>query len=104
MGTDEYMINSSYASYLQLLAYARVRFVTACDATGCLHRFHQPWIDNFVRSNGRTLRIWNDGLMGANTIPLHKDIVVEHWLPEPVTPQQLLDEGHTVVNATDALY
>ncbi|MEW2546852.1 family 20 glycosylhydrolase [Streptomyces sp. NPDC047002] len=103
MGADEYMIRSAYGNYPQLLAYAREKYGPGATAQDAYVDFVNR-VDAYVRARGRTLRIWNDGLTGENTVPLDKDIVVEHWLPEPVTSQRLLDEGYRVVNATDAFY
>lgn len=103
MGADEYMIRSAYSNYPQLLAYARQKFGPAATPQDAYIDFVNR-VDAYVRSKGRTLRIWNDGLTGENTVPLNKDIVIEHWLPEPVTSQQLLDQGYRVMNASDALY
>jgi hexosaminidase len=103
MGADEYMINSAYSNYPQLLAYARSKFGPTATPQDAYVDFINR-VDDYVRSKGRTLRIWNDGLTGGNTIPLNKDIVIEHWLPEPVTSQQLLDAGYRVMNASDAWY
>jgi hexosaminidase len=103
MGADEYMIRSAYSNYPQLLAYARQKFGPDATPQDAYIDFVNR-VDTYVRSKGRTLRIWNDGLTGENTVPLNKDIVIEHWLPEPVTSQQLLDQGYHVMNASDALY
>jgi hexosaminidase len=103
MGADEYMIRSAYSNYPQLLAYAREKFGPDATPQDAYIDFVNR-VDDYVRSKGRTLRIWNDGLTGANTIELNKDVVIEHWLPEPVTSQQLLDAGYHVMNATDAWY
>ncbi|SEO05683.1 family 20 glycosylhydrolase [Actinacidiphila rubida] len=103
MGADEYMINSAYSNYPQLLAYARQKYGANATPQDAYIDFINR-VDAYVRSKGRTLRIWNDGLTGANTIPLNKDIVIEHWLPEKETTQQLLDSGYQVMNATDAWY
>jgi hexosaminidase len=103
MGADEYMINSAYSNYPQLLAYARQKFGANATPQDAYIDFINR-VDAYVRSKGRTLRIWNDGLTGANTIALAKDIVIEHWLPEKETTQQLLDAGYQVMNATDAWY
>ena len=103
MGADEYMINSAYSDYPQLLAYARQKFGPDATAQDAYIDFINR-VDAYVRSRGRTLRIWNDGLTGANTVPLNKDVVIEHWLPEKVTSQSLLDSGSRVLNATDAWY
>jgi hexosaminidase len=103
MGADEYMLGSAYANYPQLLAYAQAKYgpnAVAQDAyIDLINR-----VDADVQSKGRTLRIWNDGLTGVNTVPLNQDVVVEHWLGEPVTPQNLLDQGYTVMNASAAFY
>lgn len=103
MGADEYMVNSAYANFPQLLTYARAKFGPNATAQDAYIDFVNR-VDAYVRSKGRTLRIWNDGLTGDNTVPLNKDIVIEHWLPEKVTTQQLLDDGYQVMNATDAWY
>ncbi|MBC2866928.1 family 20 glycosylhydrolase [Streptomyces mexicanus] len=103
MGADEYMLRSAYSNYPQLQAYARDKFGPDATPQDAYVDFVNR-VDAYVRSKGRTLRIWNDGLTGENTVPLNRDIVVEHWLPEKETSQQLLDEGYRVMNATDALY
>jgi len=55
------------------------------------------WIDRLVRSRGRTLRIWHDGLSGER---LNRDVVVEWWADHAgPTPRQLLEQGHRVLNA-----
>jgi hexosaminidase len=55
------------------------------------------WIDRLVRARGRTLRVWHDGLFGAE---LRRDVVVEWWADHAgPTPGQLLAQGHRVLNA-----
>ncbi len=103
MGADEYMLGSAYANYPQLLAYARAKYGPNATAQDAYIDFINR-VDGYVRAHGQTLRIWNDGLTGDNTVPLNKDVVVEHWLGEKITPQMLLDEGHPVMNASAALY
>jgi len=103
MGADEYMLGSAYANYPQLLAYARAKFGPNATPQDAYIDFINR-VDAYVRSKGKTLRIWNDGLTGANTIPLNEDVTVEYWLGESVEPQNLLDAGHTVMNASDAMY
>lgn len=103
MGADEYMLGSAYANYPQLLAYARAKFGPNAVAQDAYVDFINR-VDAYVRSKGRSLRIWNDGLTGDNTIPLNRDITVEYWTGETVTPQNLLDAGNAVMNATDSWY
>jgi len=97
------MLRSAYSNYPQLQAYARSKFGPDATPQDAYVDFVNR-VDAYVRSKGRTLRIWNDGLTGANTVPLNKDIVIEHWLPEQETTQQLLDAGYQVMNATDSWY
>jgi hexosaminidase len=103
MGADEYMLGSAYANYPQLLAYAQAKYGPDAVAQDAYIDFINR-VDAYVQSKGRTLRIWNDGLSGVNTVPLNQDVIVEHWLGEPVSPQDLLDAGHPVMNSSAALY
>lgn len=50
------------------------------------------------------LRIWNDGLTGANTVPVKAGTTVEHWLNVAVKPSQLIAQGYSVMNASYSLY
>jgi hexosaminidase len=55
------------------------------------------WIARLVRSRGRTLRVWHDGLDGAR---LPRDVVVEWWAEHAgPSPRELLAQGHRVLNA-----
>lgn len=60
-----------------------------------------------MKAGGRSLRIWNDGLVGRNSVvPLDRDITVEHWLGGGAIqqPSALLAEGRPVMNSAYALY
>ena len=103
MGADEYMIGSAYSNYPQLLKFAQEKYGPGATAEDAYVWFVNQ-VDDYVRSKGRVLRIWNDGLNGGATVPVNKDVIVEYWLPEPVTSQNLLDQGYTVLNSSDALY
>ncbi|MGW2845613.1 family 20 glycosylhydrolase [Streptomyces sp. NPDC001108] len=106
MGADEYMIGSSYPDYPQLQAAATARF--GADATpDDLFVDFVNQVDAHVRAGGRSLRIWNDGLMGRNgVVRLDPDITVEHWLGggSIQKPSALLAEGRPVMNSAYALY
>jgi hexosaminidase len=55
------------------------------------------WIARLVRSRGRTLRVWHDGLDGVR---LPRDVVVEWWADHAgPAPRTLLAQGHRVLNA-----
>ncbi|MGW1610537.1 family 20 glycosylhydrolase [Streptomyces sp. NPDC002285] len=103
MGADEYMLGSDFAKYPQILKYAQDKY--GPDATpqdtfiDFVNRVH-----TYAAAKGRKLRIWNDGLTGANTVPVTAGTTVEHWLNVAVKPSQLLDQGYPLMNAAYALY
>jgi hexosaminidase len=74
------------------------------DGKDALHVFLND-IDEFVRSNGKQLRVWNDELKGGHRIPLNSDVVVDWWTNfsilsdwAAISPQELLSAGHQVMN------
>ncbi|WP_369174237.1 family 20 glycosylhydrolase [Streptomyces sp. R28] len=103
MGADEYMLGSDFAKYPQILKYAQDRY--GPDATP-----QDAFIDFVNRvyahaaAKGRKLRIWNDGLTGANTAPVAAGTTVEHWLNVAVKPSRLIAQGYPLMNAAYALY
>ncbi|MEU1799879.1 glycoside hydrolase family 20 protein [Streptomyces sp. NPDC019937] len=104
MGADEYMLGSDYAAYPQIAAYAKAKYGAGATPQDAFVDFVNR-VDDHVRAGGRTLRIWNDGLTGDNTVPVNKDIRVEHWTAEPdQPPSALLAQGHQVMNSAYALY
>ncbi|NUP21462.1 MAG: family 20 glycosylhydrolase [Streptomyces sp.] len=103
MGADEYMLGSDFAKYPQILKYAQDRYgpgATPQDAfIDFVNRVHA-----YAADRGRKLRIWNDGLTGANTVPVAAGTTVEHWLNVATKPSRLRAEGHPLMNAAYALY
>ncbi|MFI9169019.1 family 20 glycosylhydrolase [Streptomyces lincolnensis] len=103
MGADEYMLGSDFAKYPQVLKYAQDRYgpgATPQDAfVDFVNRVH-----DHAAAKGVDLRIWNDGLTGANTVPVRTDTTVEHWLNVAVKPSQLIAQGYAVMNAAYSLY
>ncbi|KUL22610.1 family 20 glycosylhydrolase [Streptomyces regalis] len=103
MGADEYMLGSDFAKYPQILKYAQDRFgpdATPQDAfIDFVNRVHA-----YADAKGKKLRIWNDGLTGANTVPVAVGTTVEHWLNVAVKPSQLIARGYPLMNAAYALY
>ncbi|GIG90724.1 family 20 glycosylhydrolase [Plantactinospora endophytica] len=98
VGADEYVTN--YADYPQLLSYARANYGANATAKDTYYGFVN-WANDIVRAAGKTMRMWNDGIRaGDGTIMPDSDIVVEYWDDLGLTPQQLLDRGHTVLNAS----
>lgn len=103
MGADEYMLGSDFAKYPQILEYAQDRYgpnATPQDAfVDFVNRVH-----DYAAGKGVALRIWNDGLTGANTVPVDQDTTVEHWLNVAVKPSALIAQGYSVMNAAYSLY
>lgn len=103
MGADEYMLGSDFAKYPQILAYARQKYganATPQDAfIDFVNRVH-----DHAKSKGKKLRIWNDGLTGANTVAVTAGTTVEHWLDVAVKPSRIIAQGYPVMNAAYALY
>ncbi|GLP69755.1 hypothetical protein TUSST3_63760 [Streptomyces sp. TUS-ST3] len=103
MGADEYMLGSDFAKYPQILKYAQDRYgpnATPQDAfVDFVNRVH-----DYAAGKGVALRIWNDGLTGANTVPVDQDTTVEHWLNVAVKPSALIAQGYSVMNAAYSLY
>ncbi|MGV9291374.1 family 20 glycosylhydrolase [Streptomyces sp. NPDC003719] len=106
MGADEYMIGSAYPDFPQIQQYATERFGPGATPDDAFVDFVNR-VGDHVREDGRTLRVWNDGLLGRNSlVPLDRDIAVEHWLGggNLSKPSSLLAEGRPVMNSAYTLY
>ncbi|MEH0416824.1 family 20 glycosylhydrolase [Streptomyces sp. B21-083] len=103
MGADEYMLGSDFAKYPQMLRYARDQFGANATPQDAFIDFVNR-IQTYLAAKGKKLRIWNDGLTGANTVPVAAGTTVEHWLNVAVKPSQLQAQGYPLMNAAYALY
>jgi len=105
MGADEYMLGSDYEKYPQMLEYAREKFGPDAVAEDAFNDFINR-VNAYVKAKGKTLRIWNDGISKVTTVPLDKDIIIEHWNDDgdEVLPSDLIADGRPVMNASNALY
>lgn len=110
IGADEYV--TDYDAYPQLAAFAKATYGPAALGKDVYHGYFN-WANAIVKAHGKTARAWNDGLKpGGWTVPIDRDIVIEHWSqsgPPPwfgpaYTAQQLVDQGHTVFNASFTTY
>ena len=102
IGADEYVGN--YAAYPQLLTYARATYGPNATAKDAYYGFIN-WANDIVRAGGKTTRMWNDGIGTDGTIRPASNIHVEVWYNYGITPQALLDRGHTISNqAWDPTY
>nr|WP_237773138.1 family 20 glycosylhydrolase [Streptomyces luteocolor] len=103
MGADEYMLGSDFAKYPHILEYAKKKYgehATPQDAfIDFVNRVHA-----YAADQGKRLRIWNDGLTGAHTVPVAPGTTVEHWLDVRTRPSELIAQGHPLMNAAYSLY
>ncbi|MFF4272936.1 family 20 glycosylhydrolase [Streptomyces sp. NPDC001536] len=103
MGADEYMLGSDFAKYPQILKYAQDRYGSGATPQDAFIDFVNR-VHTYAASKGKSLRIWNDGLTGANTVPVTAGTTVEHWLNVSVKPSRILAQGYPLMNAAYALY
>ncbi|WP_329232883.1 family 20 glycosylhydrolase [Streptomyces canus] len=103
MGADEYMLGSDFAKYPQILEYAQEKYGSGATPQDAFVDFVNR-VHDYAASKGVKLRIWNDGLTGANTVPVKAGTTVEHWLNVAVKPSQLIAQGYSVMNSSYSLY
>lgn len=95
MAGDEYMYRSAYSNYPVFGEKGK-------DGPRLFVEFVND-INKYVKSKGKTLRMWNDGLNASNIDQLDKDIVIDMW-QSGLSPQSLIDKGHKVNNTNYDLY
>ncbi|WP_033279073.1 family 20 glycosylhydrolase [Streptomyces sp. NRRL F-525] len=103
MGADEYMLGSDYSKYPQMLRYAQEKYGANATPQDAYIDFINR-VQAYAASKGKKLRIWNDGLTGANTVPVAAGTTVEHWLNVTEKPSQLIAQGYPLMNAAYSLY
>ncbi|MFE4676737.1 family 20 glycosylhydrolase [Streptomyces sp. NPDC056723] len=103
MGADEYMLGSDFAKYPQIAAYAKKKYGENATPQDAFIDFVNR-VGEYAASKGKRLRIWNDGLTGANTVPVTAGTTVEHWLGVNVKPSELIAQGYPVMNSAYSLY
>ncbi|MEU6103703.1 beta-N-acetylhexosaminidase [Streptomyces flaveolus] len=107
MGADEFLGEAEFAKYPQLEQYAKETLGASATATDGIHGLINEF-NTLVRSRGKTLRVWNDTLTATGTVPVDANVIVEWWtdlntpIPStnPVPPQDLVSQGHTVLNCS----
>ncbi|MCW8378753.1 family 20 glycosylhydrolase [Streptomyces justiciae] len=103
MGADEYMLGSDFAKYPQILKYAQDKYGSGATPQDAFIDFVNR-VHAYAADKGKKLRIWNDGLTGANTVPVTAGTTVEHWLNVTTKPSQLIAAGYPLMNASYSLY
>jgi hexosaminidase len=62
-------------------------------------------VDSVVKSKGKILRAWSDVSRKGVAVKLKTDITMDIWYTYGLSPQQLIDEGHLIINSNwDRLY
>ena len=103
-GGDEF--TGDWTKFPVLTDWARAKYGPDANAQDAVLDFTN-WVDDVVRSHGKTMRIWNDGGQGGSQVEANRDIVLEYWSSQHggVLAQEFLDEGYRLVNANrDVLY
>ncbi|MBC9714420.1 family 20 glycosylhydrolase [Streptomyces sp. TRM66268-LWL] len=97
IGADEYGANGERFPHLR--AYARKRFGPRADAKDAYLAFIN-WANRLVRSHGKTARAWSDGAHGGGVVKVDPNVVLEVWYTHGLPPQQHVDNGHLITNAS----
>ncbi|GAB3830467.1 glycoside hydrolase family 20 zincin-like fold domain-containing protein [Kribbella italica] len=96
-GADEYMIGARYEDYPQLATYARQHYGPSASARDTVYGFINL-VNDTVRAQGRTLRIWNDGIHPNAVVPIATNVQIEHWLDSGRSAADLLAAGYQLQN------
>lgn len=104
-GADEVIPFVAYPLYPALETHARAQYGAQANGKDAIHGFVN-WVDELVRSHGRTARMWHDDMNGGSAVARDPRIVAEWWTNvsplsdlRPPDPQELLARGHRIMNA-----
>ncbi|TGB16108.1 glycoside hydrolase [Streptomyces sp. MZ04] len=97
IGADEYGADGN--GYPQLLAHARKQHGPKAGVRDAYLGFVN-WANRLVRAHGKTTRAWSDGIHGGNTVTVDRNVILEYWYTHGLTPQQHVDNGHRIINAS----
>lgn len=97
IGADEYV--RDYGRYPQLGRAARARFGADAIDADIFHGFVN-WANHLVRANGRTARMWSDGVREDGVVAIDDTLIVEHWDDQGKPPSWHIAAGRQVVNAS----
>lgn len=106
LGADEFVDFTRMEDYPELLAHARAQI--APDATGfdLLTGFVNQ-VARYLQSRGKTVRVWNDGMLRATHVELDPGVEVCWWTNwhEAMRPVGAhVEAGHNVINFNDSLF
>lgn len=106
MGVDEYMLHSGYGNFPQVKQFAQANWGPTATEDDVV-AWYVNKVNAYVKSEGKKLRIWNDGVIRDNQhVDFDRDITIEHWnnAASTVAPQTFVDWGHDITNVTNSLY
>ncbi len=104
MGADEYMIHDRYSNYPQLLQYARDTFGPDAREDDAFIAFINE-VNQHVKSKGKTLRVFNDGINLRAQRKVDTDVIIDYWLFQYNSNiYRLVEQGYKLMNTTQALY
>lgn len=106
LGADEY-IYDNFDNFPQFSIFANEKYGNNALPSDTYFDFIN-WANDLVRSHGKTMRIWNDGLSrlhtDANKVSIDTNIVIEYWVGSDL-PQDIINKGFQISNCSiDFLY
>ena len=97
VGADEYP-EDVYDKDTLFKHYAKENYGTNATPQDCYYGFIN-WANKLVRSHGKIMRAWKDGLVSTSAVKIDTNIIVEHWYRAYGPPAQtMLDRGHSLIN------
>jgi hexosaminidase len=97
VGADEYP-EDVYSKDTLFRHYAKKTYGTNAIPQDCYYGFVN-WANEIVRSHGKIMRAWKDGMVSTNAVKIDTNIIVEHWYKAYGPPAQtMLDKGHWLIN------
>lgn len=103
MGADEYLQDTSVDEFPRLREWAERTYGPGATVEDAFTAFINQ-VGRWVRARGKQLRIWNDGVMGSQVVPLDRDLVVDFWYAAGVSAAELAGRGVPLLNANELLY
>lgn len=103
VGADEYMIGTRFSNYTKLTEWSKTTYGQNATIGDAFIAFVNK-VNAHVKSKGKHLRMWNDGVITTQEVQLDKDIIVEFWDANGKRAAELATAGYHVMNAHGDLY
>ncbi|WP_390624153.1 glycoside hydrolase family 20 zincin-like fold domain-containing protein [Fodinicola feengrottensis] len=89
----------SAANAPDLYAAAKAKYPNETNPAGAFYDDLFNQIDAMAKSHGKQMWMWNDDLVPTQAVQVNPDVVIDHWINYGLTPQQLINQGHHLINA-----